>query len=370
MADEKMQALFDKIGSFNYEDTLKKILQSIKKPNILVCGGTGVGKSSLINYVFGKDVAQVGEGTAVTAEIRRYASETASIVLYDTIGYEIGAAKQQEFYEKVVQFVKDRNALSEVADHIHLIWYCISAANKRVTDMDIAAIRTFAETTKICVALTQADSTTAAELRQMEQVLQEQLPHTPYFVVSVDTRMPKELVGWDKLVQWSMNNLDSGLRLAFAQALGQELDVKKAQADTIIKRYMLAAAGAVASPLPMTDSAALIALQTTMATHIFNYWGIDKTNDKIKEVFVNVVVANMGRMVSRTLLKFIPGVGTITSLIVNGSVATSFTYAFGMALNEICYHMAQRLAAGEQVNPETMLTVDFILKTVEKYYKH
>ena len=120
----------------------------------------------------------------------------------------------------------------------------------------------------------------------------------------------------------------------------------------------------------MTDSAALIALQTTMATHIFNYWGIDKTNDKIKEVFVNVVVANMGRMVSRTLLKFIPGVGTITSLIVNGSVATSFTYAFGMALNEICYHMAQRLAAGEQINPETMLTVDFILKTVEKYYKH
>ena len=236
--------------------------------------------------------------------------------------------------------------------------------------MDIAAIRTFAETTKLCVALTQADRTTAEELRQMEQVLQEKLPHIPYFVVSVDTRMPKEMVGWDKLVQWSMNNLDSGLRLAFAQALGQELDVKKTQADTIIKRYMLAAAGAVASPLPMTDSAALIALQTTMATHIFNYWGIDKTNDKIKEVFVNVVVANMGRMVSRTLLKFIPGVGTITSLIVNGSVATSFTYAFGMALNEICYHMAQRLAAGEQINPETMLTVDFILKTVEKYYKH
>jgi predicted GTPase len=74
VAGEKIQALFGKIGTFNYEDTLKNILQSIKKPNILVCGGTGVGKSSLINYVFDKDVAEVGSGTAVTDEIRRYAS--------------------------------------------------------------------------------------------------------------------------------------------------------------------------------------------------------------------------------------------------------------------------------------------------------
>jgi uncharacterized protein (DUF697 family)/GTP-binding protein EngB required for normal cell division len=370
VAGEKIQALFGKIGTFNYEDTLKNILQSIKKPNILVCGGTGVGKSSLINYVFDKDVAEVGSGTAVTDEIRRYASSNASIVLYDTIGYEIGAEKQKEFYQKVIQFVKQRNSQSDVAQHIHLIWYCISAANKRVTPMDIEAISDFAKTAKISIALTQADSTTDQELKDMEKVLQTELPQIQYFVVSVDERMPKESLGWDALVKWSMDNLDSGLQLAFAQALGQELDVKKEQADTIIKRYMLAAAGAVATPLPMTDSAALIALQTTMATHIFNYWGIDKMNDKIKEIFINVVVANTGRMVSRTLLKFIPGVGSITSFLINGSVATSFTYAFGTALNEICYQMATRLAKGEQVDPEKILTVDFILKTVEKYYKH
>ena len=76
-------------------------------------------------------------------------------------------------------------------------------------------------------------------------------------------------------------------------------------------------------PLPMTDSAALIAIQTTMATHLFNFWGIDRGTDKIKEVFVNVVVANTGRIFSRSLLKLIPGAGSVAAAVVNSGVATS-----------------------------------------------
>ena len=195
------------------------------------------------------------------------------------------------------------------------------------------------------------------------------MPNLENFIVSTDERISNEKLDGSKLVQWSLDNLDSSLKFGFAQAIAKELDIKKEQAEAIINRYVVAAGAAVATPLPMTDSAALIAIQTTMATHIFNYWGIDKASDKAKELFINVVVANIGKMISKSLLKLIPGIGTVAAIALNGSIATSFTYAFGRALNEVCYYLAQKVAKGEDIDLESALNMETLMKMVEKYYK-
>ena len=39
---------------------------AIKKPNLAIVGGTGVGKSSLINRIFGKNAAKAGVGAPIT----------------------------------------------------------------------------------------------------------------------------------------------------------------------------------------------------------------------------------------------------------------------------------------------------------------
>jgi len=365
----KYKAIFDKISKFDYEDTLKTILQNTRKPNILVCGGTGTGKSSLINYLFGERVADVGSGKPVTNEVRKYASETASVVLYDTVGYEVGEEQQKNFYARVIEFVKQRNRRPTIAEHIHLVWYCLSTASKRVTDTDLRIIRELSKLTKLAVVLTQVDEGTAQEVADLQAAVKAALPERPLFLVSVDERIPREKLGWDKLVEWSLKNLDSGLRLAFTQALDHQLELKRIEADKLIRRYVIAAGAAVASPLPMTDSAALLAIQTTMATHIFNFWGIDQGSEKIKKLFVSVVVANIGRLASRMLLKLVPGVGTITNLVVNTGVATSFTYAFGRAMNELCYKLAQKVAAGQYINLETAFSMELLMQLIERYYK-
>ncbi|WP_369714686.1 GTPase [Leptotrichia sp. HSP-536] len=56
--------------------------------NIIVAGKTGVGKSSLINYIFGEKVAEVGVGAPVTQEIGAYHLKEDNINLYDTKGIE------------------------------------------------------------------------------------------------------------------------------------------------------------------------------------------------------------------------------------------------------------------------------------------
>jgi len=54
---------------FDFNKALDEISQGIAKPNILICGATGVGKSSVVNHVFGENLAKVGHGIPVTQGI-------------------------------------------------------------------------------------------------------------------------------------------------------------------------------------------------------------------------------------------------------------------------------------------------------------
>ena len=366
---ETVLNLIDKLQYFDYDKVLDRIRKTVKKPGILVAGATGAGKSSLINHLFGMEVATEGSGKPVTDRVTRYEPEKVDVVLYDTRGYEIGDEKAQQFYKEVVGYVKEANESKDVKNHIHLVWYCISAANKRVTPMDLDIIASLQGLAKVCIVLTQIDTATVVELKEMRDTIAKKLPDMPAFGVSIDPRVPAESQEWDEMLDWSMDNLESGMQLALAQALGKELRIKRMQADKLVHRYVIAAAGAVVYPLPMTDSAVLVAIQTTMATHLFNFWGIDRGTDKIKDVFVNVVIANTGRVFSRSLLKIIPGAGTMASAVINSGVATSFTYAFGRAVNEVCYKAAAKLAAGDKIDFTSAFAVDVLMKLVDKYMK-
>ncbi|GAA8294815.1 hypothetical protein HpKG83_06020 [Helicobacter pylori] len=73
-----------KEGGLNME----KLHEAIKKEkpimNILLMGATGVGKSSLINGLFGQEFAKAGTGKPVTQHLEKYVNEGKGLILWDT----------------------------------------------------------------------------------------------------------------------------------------------------------------------------------------------------------------------------------------------------------------------------------------------
>jgi uncharacterized protein (DUF697 family) len=147
-----------------------------------------------------------------------------------------------------------------------------------------------------------------------------------------------EAQGLEALVEETVAALPEGRRAAAAAANLVALGPKIAEAEAAIAAHARVAAALSVTPIPLADAALLFGVQAKMIVDVTMRMGTPAEEMPLKAVaaaLLGPAAAGMGgRVAARafgTLLKFVPGVGTVAGGAVNAAVAYGLTTALGQA---------------------------------------
>ena len=331
-------------GEITYSEYESKKNINKEKVNIIVAGKTGVGKSSLINYIFGKEVAKVGDGQPVTQEIQEYDLENDNITLFDTKGIE--AKDYEKTLDNIKKYLELRQDSPDENDDIHIAWLCISERGDRVEESDRELLKILSEAgIPVIGVFTKRES--KRESNFVNKVVEDNLLPEAKAIVRVrsiteEVEIEDNLVelkpkGAEELLEETYKYMSEGRRNAIKKAqtavLKDRIEAMSKEADVLTNWYAAGAAAIGATPLPFADSIALAALQTKMVVDINTIYRVDAGTHTFTDIAAALItitgVAQVGKLAAG-LLKVIPVIGWTA----NAGVAAGITKGIGFGYSE------------------------------------
>lgn len=331
-------------GEVTYSEYESKKNINKEKVNIIVAGKTGVGKSSLINYIFGKEVAKVGDGQPVTQEIQEYDFENDNITLFDTKGIE--AKDYEKTLDNIKKYLELRQDSPDENDDIHIAWLCISERGDRVEEADRELLKILSEAgIPVIGVFTKRES--KRESNFVNKVVEDNLLPEAKAIVRVrsiteEVEIEDNLVelkpkGAEELLEETYKYMSEGRRNAIKKAqtavLKDRIEAMSKEADVLTNWYAAGAAAIGATPLPFADSLALAALQTKMVVDINTIYRVDAGTHTFTDIAAALItitgVAQVGKLAAG-LLKVIPVIGWTA----NAGVAAGITKGIGFGYSE------------------------------------
>jgi uncharacterized protein (DUF697 family)/GTP-binding protein EngB required for normal cell division len=315
--------------------------------NLAIVGGTGVGKSSLVNAVFGRDLAKVGKGMPVTRGVHYYHDD--SLGIWDLEGFEIGSrSTPADILRSHLKTVSERPALEQIS----VVWYCVLSQLPRLTEPDIAMIRELdAAGLPVILVLTKVDwtknpvtgtRTAPKDVEEFRDWLEEpvdahgtpiDIPIRRVILTSASGKHGKgKGHGLGELVTETLTLSPENEKDAFRIAQRLNLPWKREMARPVIATASAAAAAAAAIPLPVADAATLAPIQLTMMGRIAAIYDLELKTMLSAGALAQLGVQISGQALARSFLKLIPGAGSV----INAGIAFSLTAATGEAWLRLC----------------------------------
>lgn len=344
--------------NINFEELINMAKTELSKSNIavenydlnvLIAGSTGVGKSTLINTVFGKKVALTGQGAPITQEISKYSLEN-GLSIYDTKGLEM---KDFAATKGAIESFLQNDRTKSADEQIHIAWLCVSESGRRLQDGEkelYSMLKAHGIPTIVVVTKAERDKDPSSGERFSDFIKNElglkdsEFERVRALECEDDDGEIKKIMGVDLLINKTFEALPEAKSLAFARqqeydkqmrelALKRLRQKAKDEAQTITHSYAGIAAGIAASPVPFSDIALLLPTQLGMILHIAKAYEIEMSADSAKKLIIALgAVAGTGfavRAALGTALKFIPGAGSLAGGAINATVAGATTEMMG-----------------------------------------
>jgi len=346
--------------------------EAIGRFNLAVFGKTGVGKSTLVNAVFGEEVAKVGIGEPVTQGSHLYLDKVGSLGIVDTQGLEIGTDDKKIIDE--MQKMINRTRKLPLSEQVHVAWYCVRGMDRRFEDTEADFVRALDELgLPVIIVMTQVprnasgfhpDAVALAELIRQRHL--PVVPGSPFLTYAKpDDFTGQPSYGLREVLDATFRVAPEGVHGALVAA--QEIDHsrKASEAQKVIAAAASSAAASAAVPVPFSDAVMLVPIQLGMMAKIAQLYKIKFDRAALMAIASTTAATQAGRATFTGLLKLVPGAGSVAGGLIGAGVASSYTYAMGQAWLAVC----QRAATGSFGRVGGMLDTDAVREAFTEEFK-
>ncbi|GAA6885182.1 GTP-binding protein [Helicobacter pylori] len=337
-----------KEGGLNMEKMREVIKKEKPIMNILLMGATGVGKSSLINGLFGQEVAKAGVGEPITQHLEKYVDEEKGLILWDTKGIEEDDKGYKNTMESLKKEMEDSFKTQDEKKMIDVAYLCVKETSSRVEEREKELLNLTKEWNipTIVIFTNTQEKAGDAFVKDFQKVSNEEWGFGGFIKayarvnsvafsfrgMEVPIEGLKELVDETKkcLIDAKKNKQNHFLLIQKANIQAR----KQAMIDeskTIIHIASEAAGAAGLIPIPFSDALAIAPIQAGMIYKMNDAFGV-KMKDSVAASLITgllgvTAVAQVGRTLVNGLLKFIPVVGSVAG----GATAVAITEGIGFA---------------------------------------